>query len=125
MGRLRDAVDSIGEVATLYGVLLLVAATLFSLIEGIPFEKALYWAAITSTTVGYGDISPKTIPGELIAAFTALGGIVVVALLTAHIMGKVMKDDHKLTHEEQEEIKADLAETKALLTEIKEMMKNG
>ena len=41
---------------------------------------ALWWAVITLTTVGYGDVYPVTGAGKIIAAFTAVTGIVMLAL---------------------------------------------
>lgn len=46
---------------------------------------AMYWALITITTVGYGDIAPVTHVGKFIAAASAISGVVVVALLTGII----------------------------------------
>ena len=43
---------------------------------------AMWWTVITLTTVGYGDIVPMTVAGKLVATFTALMGVCVVALLT-------------------------------------------
>ena len=43
---------------------------------------AIYWSVITLTTVGYGDVTPQTSIGKVIAVFTALTGICVVALLS-------------------------------------------
>ena len=39
------------------------------------FWDALYWAFITATTIGYGDISPQTEAGRFVAIATAVGGI--------------------------------------------------
>lgn len=46
---------------------------------------AMYWSLITLTTVGYGDISPVTPVGQLIASFTALLGVAIVAMFTGII----------------------------------------
>lgn len=43
---------------------------------------AMYWSVITLTTVGYGDVSPITPLGKVIAGFTAIMGVCVVAMLT-------------------------------------------
>jgi voltage-gated potassium channel len=43
---------------------------------------AIWWALITLTTVGYGDVSPITFFGKIVGIFTALMGVCTVALLT-------------------------------------------
>ena len=48
---------------------------LFSIAEGIPLPLALYWALVTITTVGYGDIVPQTWAGRIIAMLTIVAGI--------------------------------------------------
>lgn len=47
------------------------------------FGDALWWALVTTTTVGYGDFTPVTIPGRLIAAVLMLVGIGLVGSLAA------------------------------------------
>ena len=49
------------------------------------FEDALWWAFVTSTTVGYGDISPSTGAGRLVAVVLMLMGIGLVSMLTGTI----------------------------------------
>jgi len=43
---------------------------------------AIYWSLITLTTVGYGDITPVTWAGKVLALVTAFMGVCTVALLT-------------------------------------------
>ncbi len=71
-------------------VLLLVAASVLHLLEArlqpdafgsIP--AALWWAVVTLTTVGYGDVVPVTPLGRLVAGLLALIGIGMFALPTA------------------------------------------
>lgn len=45
--------------------------------------NGVWWAAVTMTTVGYGDATPKTGTGRSLAVVWMLIGLVVVALLTA------------------------------------------
>jgi voltage-gated potassium channel len=45
----------------------------------------MWWAVETVTTVGYGDIVPDQTAGKLIAAFLMLGGLSLIAVVTAAI----------------------------------------
>jgi len=47
--------------------------------------RAMWWSIITLTTVGYGDVSPITPLGKILAAMVALGGIGLVAMPTGII----------------------------------------
>ncbi len=60
------------------------------------FFDALYWATTALTTVGYGDIYPKTTVGQLISMLSSLFGIAVIALpagiVTAGFMDEINRD---------------------------------
>jgi voltage-gated potassium channel len=45
----------------------------------------MWWAIQTVTTVGYGDVTPKSVAGRLVAAVVMLEGIALVAIVTAAI----------------------------------------
>ncbi len=42
--------------------------------------RSIYWAIVTITTVGYGDISPKTAPGQMLATIVMLLGYSIIAV---------------------------------------------
>lgn len=73
----------------LYGVVMLVIiiGTIMYLVEGeeagfgsIP--ESIYWAIVTLTTVGYGDIAPTTAVGRFIASFVMILGYGIIAVPT-------------------------------------------
>lgn len=47
---------------------------------------ALWWAAVTLATVGYGDMYPVTIAGRILAVILMMGGVVIVGIATAMIL---------------------------------------
>lgn len=55
-----------------------------------------YWALVTVTTVGYGDITPTTPSGKLIASFLILLGLGLIATITAIVSAKFIQNyvDH-------------------------------
>ena len=70
-----------------FGILLLLAASLAYLLErsaqpdvfgSIP--AALWWAIVTMTTTGYGDVVPQTVLGRMLAGVVMISGIAVIAL---------------------------------------------
>lgn len=66
-------------------VLVLIGGTLVSVFEGMSFTDAIWWAFVTTTTVGYGDISPETSGGRIVACFLMIIGIGLIGSLTSAI----------------------------------------
>ncbi len=54
--------------------------------------RSVYWAIVTLTTVGYGDITPVTALGRVIAAFIMILGYSVIAVPTGIVTAGVMKE---------------------------------
>jgi voltage-gated potassium channel len=53
----------------------------------------IWWAVTTVTTVGYGDIYPKTVPGRIIGMIVMLVGIGFLSVLTATIASHFVKSE--------------------------------
>jgi voltage-gated potassium channel len=49
------------------------------------FGRGAWWAIVTLTTVGYGDVYPVTVVGRLVGVVIMLGGVVTVSLVTATV----------------------------------------
>jgi voltage-gated potassium channel len=100
-----------------YGFLIVVCGLLYRVFEGdVSIGDALWWAVVTASTVGYGDISPESWQARLMAALLiSLMILVVIPLITAHFASKLIVDADAFRHEEQEELKTNLRRTRALL----------
>ncbi|MFZ1107494.1 MAG: transporter substrate-binding domain-containing protein [Rhodomicrobium sp.] len=53
------------------------------------FGDGLYWAVVTMTTVGYGDKTPKTTTGQLVAIVWMLGSVALVSLMSASLVSRM------------------------------------
>jgi voltage-gated potassium channel len=70
---------------------------------------AFWWAIVTATTVGYGDLSPKTSEGRFIAVALMLVGIGFISILTATIASLFLDQDKQDTARELERLEARLS----------------
>jgi voltage-gated potassium channel len=59
------------------------------------FFEAVYWASVSITTIGYGDISPVSVWGRAITILSALVGMAVIALPSGIITAAYMEEIHK------------------------------
>ena len=56
------------------------------------FFDAIYWAVVTLTTVGYGDIYPTSEIGRIVSMTSSFMGIAIVALPTGIITAGYMRE---------------------------------
>ena len=102
-----------------YLILIATCSVLYHFFEKVAYGDALWWAVVTASTVGYGDISPKTGQGRLMAALLiSIMVLIVVPLITAHFASKLIVDHDAFQHEEQEELKQNLRQVRRLLEEL-------
>ncbi|WP_231494219.1 potassium channel family protein [Arthrobacter sp. 9MFCol3.1] len=84
-------------VASAVLLLYTVALSVLSFERGAPganitsMGDSLWWAVVTITTVGYGDLYPVTVPGRLAASALMIGGFVVLGMVTAVLSSWVIE----------------------------------
>lgn len=98
--------SSMYKIILFFGVVLtlvLILGSLLYLIEGekngfTSIPQSVYWAIVTITTVGYGDIAPATVLGKLLASIAMLTGYSIIAVPTGIIsmeLGRAAKSGEK------------------------------
>jgi voltage-gated potassium channel len=93
------------------GAQLYIAAMMLYLIEGDTkpqafgsIARAMWWAVVTLTTVGYGDVYPETMWGRVAAGLVALAGVGIVALPTG-ILASSFAEEFRERHEREQAAK--------------------
>lgn len=81
-----------------------IVGSLMYVIEGeengfTSIPRGIYWAIVTLTTVGYGDISPQTSLGQMLSSIIMIFGYGVIAVPTGIITSEMSKADPKHTTE--------------------------
>ena len=93
---LRRAVAVI--VVATFGVVV-VGGILMRLVDGEEYPniwKPMWWALQTTTTVGYGDVTPQKTSGRIVGVFVMLAGVayltVVIAVITASLFAREQRE---------------------------------
>jgi len=88
----------------LFGVLMIVViiGTLMYLIEGsengfTDIPTSIYWSIVTLTTVGYGDISPGTPVGQMLASLVMILGYAIIAVPTGIVSVEIARSKKAIT----------------------------
>jgi len=107
-------------------LVVIILGTLMYIIEGqqngfdnIP--KSIYWAVVTLTTVGYGDVVPITTLGKTVAVFIMLLGYAIIAVPTGIVSSELTKHNKEKKQERnQSEI---IEKEKEILSKEEEILK--
>jgi voltage-gated potassium channel len=99
-------------------LIVVVSGAVESLVERGDFDSTfvgIWWAVATVTTVGYGDVTPTSVGGRLIAMFVMLVGIGFLSVLTAAVASRFVKTERA---PELEELLAALKRIESELAEV-------
>jgi len=80
-------------VTVMGSVMYIIEGSTDSAFDSIP--RSIYWAIVTLTTVGYGDISPTTPLGQFIASIIMIMGYVVIAVPTGIVSAELSSGEHE------------------------------
>ena len=94
--RTKESLLFVGGIAVGY---ILVSALVVFNVEPDTFNNffdAVYWATVSLTTVGYGDIFPVTVAGKIVTMLSSFMGIAIVALPAGIITTGLMEELHDI-----------------------------
>lgn len=81
-------------------IIVVLVGTIMYIVEGdkggfTSIPRSIYWAIVTLTTVGYGDISPVTPLGQFLAGAVMIMGYAIIAVPTGIVTAEIIKPDSK------------------------------
>ncbi|TDB61875.1 ion transporter [Arundinibacter roseus] len=79
-------------------VICVILGTVMYMVEGgdngfTSIPRSIYWAIVTLTTVGYGDIAPQTTGGQIIASFIMILGYGIIAIPTGIVTSELSRKE--------------------------------
>ena len=105
--------NGLSKMLKITGVVSMISAIPITYLEeGITtFAEGIWWAIVTTTTVGYGDIAPVTPGGRIIAVFLMFFGIGCIGMVTGTVATYLVKGKAKDNDKEFVKNKIDQLET--------------
>ena len=103
---MHSSKDTLTAVCALAGGYILISALVIFNVEPDSFNTffdAIYWATVSLTTVGYGDIYPVSTMGRIITMVSSVFGIAIVALPAGIITAGYINELNKENAEENEQ----------------------
>ena len=102
----------------LYAVSLILGAVSFAVLEQKSLADGLWWATVTSLTIGYGDLTPVTPVGRIVGIlFGHFWIFIVIPMIVANIIMHLVEDKHLFSDEEQRELMQRLKRIESRLTQ--------
>ena len=95
------------------GIVLIISAITYSLAEGVSLSNSFWWAIVTASTVGYGDVAPHTLVGRLAAVSLMIIGIGFIGTLTSTITNYFTSEHNHESDDKLEEILSKLDKMEA------------
>lgn len=131
--------SGLGWLLTGLAMMVVVSGTVFSVVEGLDdVPKGIWWAVVTATTVGYGDVVPSTGLGQVIATVLMFTGLSFIALLSAATAARLVEMEAEEGQEEllqslrgtrrrEQEVRAELRAVNMRLAHIEKLLttRNG
>ena len=99
-------------------IIILISSAVIARVEHHNFIDAIWWSVATVTTVGYGDIVPRTLVGKAVAVILMFSGIATLGLLTSSLNNIFVRSGRQ-TERKLAEIEKELAEQRVILEEIR------
>lgn len=98
---------------------------MFSLVEDdISYPDGVWWAFVSMTTVGHGDIAPKSVGIRMLATFVILCGIVATAILVGENIGRMAQrrlEDAQRTEVLHDDLAAAAATPERVVPRLREL----
>jgi voltage-gated potassium channel len=96
---LKSSIPKIIVFLMVITTLVIILGTLIYFIEGkengfTSIPKGVYWAVVTMTTVGYGDITPKTKLGQMLSSLLMIVGYGIIAVPTGLVSVEIAKNSN-------------------------------